>query len=439
MRHTQLTPEVQSSDMLDSSFGCAWANSMPSFSWFGTRPNGTLRNIELEHVAAMLGESRGTRMLPRDFVWELSFGIQLVGQCRHLRVFAIAQLTEQNTTDRMAHRLGLIQRNLPMSIYLIFRLTPVCLASVLFACGGTTSPGGAAPVQHADATKSAVSAFCSGYGACCASQGFAFNASLCDSNTRAEFGSADICPAPAVYDPQAAADCFAQLRGAYASCSPNSFALSACQRMCTGTLPVGATCTASTDCAPPATGVAECLPNPSGSSVCTIRTHGKVGDTCSSTCTESDRGGVVEFEACTTTSVNSTSSSGSTIASSECYTNDSLYCASDSTCKALVSIGGSCVNESTSCAAGVHCNGVTCVVDVGVGSACPSGNECADGNYCDMSSSTHVCAPKKAAGQSCTEYGECQAYCDQGRGVCVSESSSPLNVTADSCANPEPV
>jgi len=323
-----------------------------------------------------------------------------------------------------------------MNICLIFQLAPVCLASVLFACGGSTSPGGAAPVQHADATNSAVSAFCSGYGACCASQGFSFNATRCDSNTRTQFGSADICPAPAVYDPQAAGDCFAQLRDAYTSCSPNAVALSACQRMCTGTLPVGAACTASTDCAPPATGVADCLPNPSGSSVCTIRTHGKVGDACGSTCTESDRGGVVGSVACTAAAMNGTSSGN---ASSDCYTNDGLYCASDSTCKVLVSIGDSCANEYISCAAGAHCNGVTCVVDVGVGSPCPSGNECADGNYCDMSGSTYLCAPKKPAGQSCTEYDECQGFCDYGRSVCVSGSSSPLNVTADSCANPEPV
>ena len=63
-----------------------------------------------------------------------------------------------------------------------------------------------------DLPERAVDAFCRGYGSCCQAHGFAFNAAVCAANLSAPVADLMQCPPPQVYEPEAAADCRAQIQ-----------------------------------------------------------------------------------------------------------------------------------------------------------------------------------------------------------------------------------
>lgn len=302
----------------------------------------------------------------------------------------------------------------------------------LAACAGETSGGGhAAPVPLSQANDSTVNAVCGGFSSCCASKGFAFNASACDANERSYVGSEGFCPAPAVYDAQAAGDCFAELQASYASCSGSLSANSACDRVCVGTLPAGSSCTHVTDCAKPASGSVFCAASgTSGTSlVCIVQPRGKAGDGCISTCTASADGYGL---ACDPPSVSSGGPQPTGMAG--CYSNDGLYCSNvDYTCHPVVAVGSACVTDR-GCQTDAYCDPVTslCKARVATGAACSQNVECVDSAYC---TSTQVCANKKTDGASCASYVECIGYCDT-TGLCTGNGAPDLNVTADFCANP---
>ena len=317
------------------------------------------------------------------------------------------------------------------------------IASTPFAlaCSGKKSQAQPAPVPLNQAPAAMVNALCDGFGSCCASKGFAFNATACNTNLGAQVAIGSLCPAPGIYDPQAAADCFAELQAGYASCSPNFDLMSACQRMCTGTQPPGGVCTSSTDCAVPANGSVSCATDQTsdaGHCIDYIQTRGKAGDPCNGTCTESADGTsqtcIGSVSVSTGTSTSTSTSSSTTVTQASCFTNDGFYCAADSTCEPAVAVGGACSNSET-CQTGAYCNLTTekCEADIAVGVACPMGSQCVDSAYCNASS---VCANKKSAGEPCTSSEECLGNCDATTNQC--EDSNTLVASASSCANPNP-
>lgn len=310
------------------------------------------------------------------------------------------------------------------------------LWTLLVACGGKSAQSSAAPVALSDVPAKAVAAFCSGYGNCCASKGFAFNATVCSVNASNQLDPASICPAPGVYDPQAAGDCIAELQAAYSACSISNTAVSACDRMCNGTAAPGASCTRDTDCAQPAVGTVSCMyQNGSGAGlVCVVDVRGKEGDACSSTCTTSADG---NDRSCDSGVVASGTANPQPIGAASCYTNDGLYCNSNYVCQPLAAIGTSCTGSDV-CISSAYCDFTTnkCAAKGALGANCSDAFGCGDGMYC---TTTQVCAAKKAAGATCTTPLECQVDCDSNTQLCVNvDTTTVLDVTAASCANPTP-
>lgn len=315
---------------------------------------------------------------------------------------------------------------------------PMCsllaFCTLLAACSGKSSQGNAAPVSLSDAPASMVAAFCAGYGNCCASKGFAFNATVCDANTSGQVSPATICPAPGVYDPQAAGNCIAELQATLSTCSSSGSATSACDHMCNGNVAPGAACQRYSDCAQPANGTVSCTLADASSTttVCVVRTRGKAGDACSETCTATADGNGLGCSMNVTAGTASPPTSGA-----NCYTNDGLYCTSSYVCQPLVAVGSSCGNGDI-CVNGAYCNFTTtqCAAKIAVGASCSGAASCVDSAYC---TTAQICASKKAAGAACQNYDECISSCDSGTQLCVSNTTTTgLDVTAASCANPTP-
>ena len=297
------------------------------------------------------------------------------------------------------------------------------------ACS-SSSQGQTASVPLSDAPATAVNAYCSGYGSCCASKGFAFNDSACHTNLGQQLTGQQICPAPNIYNPQAAGQCFAELQAALSTCSNGPSATSSCKQMCSGTVPVGSPCTSTRDCAQPTSGTVSCTPSvTTGTTVCAVASHGKAGDGCAMTCTASADGNISTCSAMAISSGGPTPSGTAT-----CYTNDGLYCASNFTCSQIAAVGGACTDYQ-GCVTGAYCNLTTsmCAAQVAAGAPCPTGAECDASSFC---STTQICVNKKAVGESCASNTECLAYCDPTTNLCVTDNSAGLDVTATSCANP---
>src|SRR5664280_692565 len=296
----------------------------------------------------------------------------------------------------------------------------VALAS---ACSGHAATGTVAPVPIDQAPASEVNAFCSGYATCCSSKGFVFNAAACQTNLQASVAVSPFCPAPNVYDAQAAGECFAEMQAAYANCSSSPGPNSACYRACTGSLPAGSACTSSLECAVPTDGSSvSCttLGTTSSTTVCVIEPRGKQGDDCTATCVPSAIDGYICDSSYAITS-NPTPKG-----TAQCFTNDGLHCSSvDFTCQPLVAIGGSCAATSD-CLAGSYCdpNMSLCQQRLAAGSACGLIDECIENTYCDYNS---VCSPKQPIGASCNNVDECINYCDTTN-HCVATNTSLIHI-----------
>lgn len=303
------------------------------------------------------------------------------------------------------------------------------LAVALFvtACGGSDALGESTGVPLSQAPAVAVDAYCHGFGACCASHGYSFDAAACQSLLSASITADAICPAPSLYDAVAADQCYSELTAALSSCNAGvSSADSACRRMCKGTKAVGSSCSRGTECAAPGNGTASCaIIGNATTGICTTQTLVKLGETCNETCTNPGINGA-------TCDFRSTADAGSTepLEARVCSRNAGLYCSPDLTCKNVVPLGKACPNAE--CELGSHCSLSTlvCVTDLDVGGSCAVGNECASGAYCNTD---HICAAKKAAGEACQLATECTGVCDSS-GHCVGSNSQTLNVTAASCA-----
>jgi len=327
------------------------------------------------------------------------------------------------------------------------KLTEVAPFSLLFglsllavACGGRES-NGAAPIALSDVPNQLVAAYCNGFGNCCASKGFAFNATVCNTSLNGRITADNICPATGVYDAQAAGDCLAELQSELSSCSTSGNTASACNRICPGTLSPGATCQSDQDCAPSASGTVLCTPSATSgaTSVCVVFSHGKAGDPCQATCTTTatDSGlGVychalaIDFDMPVTAS---------------CYASDGLICSTNAVCNQLPTVGSRCAAE---CAADAYCdfNTALCTAKIALGASCATLNSycsmngcpasiCVDSAYCSVA---QICEAKKAGGATCQSSDECNGFCDTNTQQCVDYNSTGLYVspTSDNCANP---
>jgi hypothetical protein len=274
--------------------------------------------------------------------------------------------------------------------------TAMALATLVACAGSTTGDATqAAPVPESQLMDRMVAAYCEGLGVCCQSRGLAFSATGCDAGLReANAGSASICEPGTTYDAQAAGTCLEQAQSYIASCgSAGTPPPAVCNRMCVGTLPVGAACQSTEQCAQPASGQVDCSFTTSAQGTCTPAVRGQLGESCRASCSLSGD--------CTYRTPVPIGGDAGVPGNALCYAEDGLYCASDSICQRLGGVGGACEGLDT----------------------------CMSGAYCGTAG---VCEAKKAAGAACTTYDECLGGCDSATGRCVGDNG--LAVTAELCA-----
>lgn len=262
--------------------------------------------------------------------------------------------------------------------------------------GGSTGyqSSGAPPVTEADFRQQFPVAFCNVIRTCCTEAGIAFNPTVCQG-----FASATLNPA-LTYNGQAAGDCLALARSTTTCDMSESNSLSACDHVYSGSKALGEACMGSAECAVPAVGEAEC---DAFDAVCGVVRRGAAGDPCTSSCEAYGEGGYI-----CSSSENPALDPHETV---QCFREDGLTCGPDLTCEALLTDGEACTNDEQCTTGRCASDGTapTCAPQVGVGGVCePFSNACGETAYCD---DTNVCATKKAAGQPCTRFDECQGQC----------------------------
>jgi hypothetical protein len=232
----------------------------------------------------------------------------------------------------------------------------------------------APPVPIDEAPDRAGIAMCEGLAACCASRNFAFSPTACAAAVRGGVTADSLCPSGTTYDPQAAGDCIAMARAAYAACSqPVGAAAAVCARICVGSTPVGGTCRSTKECEGGQTGTVQCFRAEGPTGVCSQIARGQAGDACDTTCSARSSSQEVECVPVSRKALDAPSGGA------RCYTSDNLYCAMDGTCTA-----------------------------------------------------------QKPAGAPCNGTDECVGVCDYGTGRCAdAHEDASLDVSAAACANPK--
>lgn len=273
-------------------------------------------------------------------------------------------------------------------------------------CSGSTEGGSgssAAPVPADQFISTFVNTICDNVGQCCQAAGYAYDANGCKTALNTELGAEFNPTMPNIkYDEQAAGNCIDAVKKALPGCVESD--LPDCEAVIQGTLPAGATCTKSAECAEPAGGGAYCeKPDGATQGTCVQEPRGKLGDGCSSTCTEKGSSTMCEGGGGTG------GTGGGTSGNASCYTNDGLYC--EGTCKPVIPLDGAC--EYSGCVTGAYCAQGKCTALPGPGSSCAQSYECAPGAYCDETTTT--CQAAKQDGQPCQYSGECASdSCNNG-------------------------
>lgn len=246
------------------------------------------------------------------------------------------------------------------------------------------------------------SAVCDNISGCCQTASFAFDESGCKQYviTQIQKDIAENTRPSIHYDASAAGRCVAAYASVAKSCVFEDEDLAACDAMFVGTLPAGAACMESTECAGASGGQGFCdfstVDSTTTTGVCAAENgsapHGKQGDACIGSCSGSDCSG------------GSTGTSDTTVLTI-CYASDGLYCSSSNVCQPVLALGESC----------------------------QSGDMCQTGAYCD--STQRLCAPALPNGASCGSSADCAStHClvtDTGAlssGVCGNERVASASV-----------
>lgn len=274
------------------------------------------------------------------------------------------------------------------------RIGIVLACAQLTGCGKSAGTAAPAPVLRDDLPTVLAKAACDALGDCCEQVGVTFDAAACRSagSARLQQELDQQYSGPNVsYDPQAAADCIAEISAATfcGAADPNTPGFNACRSAFVGSLPPGAACSGAAECARPAQGQADCDLARGG--VCVQQTtaaaspHGKAGDPCAGTCIGHN---------CATLIVPEPSQGSAP--TPWCYRDEGLGCSMQ-----------------------------VCVPLPAKGAPCP-GVPCQAGLYCDAAAG--VCLDAKANGEHCNSPYECQSGFCVGGGTC---AASP--VTDQTC------
>jgi len=282
------------------------------------------------------------------------------------------------------------------------------LALNIGGSGGRPSESG--PVTKENLAARAAVAVCDNIASCCQTARLAYQASLCQQSLAIDYQATyrSYQGRAVTFDADAALRCLMQTATAASSCSfggPST--IDDCNQLFLPTLAPGDTCKSSVECTPLGGSICDATVTPSVCKLVSVSTdpfagqpRGTAGDPCFGSCRKNS----------TDTSCGSARSAqpGETI----CWSNDALYCTSNSLCSPTKAAGDACASD-LQCGPLLYCDAWgtspsnTCVAQSDSGPCTPTGIECSPTAYCD-SSSAH-CQTLKADGAPCTAYVECSS------------------------------
>jgi hypothetical protein len=271
------------------------------------------------------------------------------------------------------------------------------------ACGSQDDPG--PPLALADLPHAVANALCNNIGPCCAQAGFPHDPAQCEieSEKALEASVSAMRRKEFAYDGFAARGCVEAYAIAGRTCGDASQVQRACRRVFTGALELGQPCADSNECTPgnycQRTGGAA-----NGECVSETLSRGKLGDRCGESCIHYDE---QEFTSCNglTTSV-----------STQCYSNDGLFCNDAHVCAPLPTVDQPCTGAPV-CAGDNFCDATrhTCVARRTSGSCGDANDACTADAFCNFG--THQCELRRAHGEACAgSFDECVStdFCIQG-------------------------
>lgn len=271
-------------------------------------------------------------------------------------------------------------------------LVGVLSMGLLWSCGGSSTHRGEpapSPVSEGEFAQKVADAVCGNLGDCCASAGIPYDRAGCEAFVLEEL-ELEALP-NATWDSVEAGRCVDWFARVASSCFEVEARDEACTGPYRGTLPEGAACVDSVQCADIGGSAATCAYDDSFMSRTCARemapARGRAGATCNGTC---------DFSSCIV------SAGPAEVAYTLCYVEDGLVCGSTSgVCEPPPVVGEPCYDFY--CAAGAYCSNLelTCQPSRPDGEPCEndqecSGGWCADDNLCRQRT---IASPELCSGQ----------------------------------------
>jgi len=302
------------------------------------------------------------------------------------------------------------------------RSTSIVAAAALSIFAACNSADEGSPVPIDDLARLMADATCNNIGPCCREAGFAHDPAQCHARAvmelQSEVDQSRMQPNRA-YDAAAARACVDARASAVKACTEDRATETACSRVFVGTLQAGQTCSRGSECAPDL----YCEPASDGSGMhCAINplsVHGKLGDSCSATCTQSENGGTCSSSGTGPGGMGSTGRAA-------CFTNEGLYCGITRTCATIPAIGQPCAMSSVTCTDDAFCDNGICASRRTIGPCMQYDTSCAATAYCDTS--TLQCRLRKSTGDACMTTTECPS-----RTICEGTCRARTIASAASC------
>ncbi len=287
-------------------------------------------------------------------------------------------------------------------------------AAVALVISITPGCGSDPPRKTLDADQFAsayAQALCTSLQHCCDENQVAYDYAACTRGWKADIDRR-LSVGDTSYDPRTANDCIVQIQASQSSSwEPTKGSVSDARDLCMSTFigkkPLGAPCTASSECAPPPDGRVVCDTAPTklsdgGALPLSVGTRG-LGTLAAPVCTLVQPPAPGEPCAFAAGQVGVTSCG------------EALFCdAATGRCKARAQAGETC--QPGGCTAGTYCaalsSGSACATLVARGGACDTAGQCDSTSRCDVSGSK-TCIAKKGPGDTCTDDTDCQiGSCD---------------------------
>lgn len=294
------------------------------------------------------------------------------------------------------------------------------ISSLLFvACG----PGA---VAQEDFVAELSKATCEKLSECCSAAAEPFDEDFCLVVMADDLALGDLTNFE--YDADQAGKCVDDVKNG--ECSEGPAVPESCSTVTRGTLPDGAECTSSDECAVPPGGFAYCDSSTATFTgvppVCVAMPGLGQGERCYDATGEGQLGVCGDGLSCASSGVCEARLPAGSVCDYYDACVDGLFCGPTNTCIPLPGLGEAC-GDGIGCAEGLSCSSSygsdgTCVGLPGYDDACLVDQGCTSGLFCDVGSDPFAsglgrCARLKAQGASCDNYQECESGNCSG-GVC---------------------